>query len=39
MRVGVTVYNTLKTGGTEKRGGKTKFLIGEEESWVKGWVP
>ena len=26
MRVGGTVKNTLKWNGTEKRGGKTKFL-------------
>ena len=26
MRVGVTVYNTLKAGGTEKRGEKTKVF-------------
>ena len=38
MRVGGTVYNTLKGGGTEKRGEKTKILKGEA-SWVKGWVP
>lgn len=39
MRVGATVYNTLKASGTEKRGWETKILIGEGASWAKGWVP
>ena len=30
--------NTLKVGGTEKRGGETKILK-RGASWVKGWVP
>ena len=38
VRVGRTVQNTLKGGGTEMRGGKTKILK-REASWVKGWVP
>ena len=28
MRLGGTVENTLKEGGTEKRGGKQRFLKG-----------
>ena len=28
MRVGGTVYNTLKGGGTEKRGGEQRFQKG-----------
>ena len=31
MRVGGTVYNTLKGGGTEKRGGETKI----SKRWVQ----
>ena len=38
MRVGRAVYNSLKGGGTEKRGEKTKILK-RGSSWVKGWVP
>ena len=38
MRVGETVGNTVKGGGTEKRGGETKILK-RRQSWVKGWVP
>ena len=36
--MGETAQNTLKGGGTEMRGGKTKILK-REASWVKGWVP
>ena len=36
MRVGGTVCNTLKGGGTEKRGGDTKILKRGEASWAKG---
>ena len=39
MRVGGTVENTLKGGGTEKRGGETKILKRKGASWVKSWVP
>ena len=39
VRVGRTVWNTLKGAGTEKSGGETKILEGEGASWVKGWVP
>ena len=38
MRVGGTVKNNLKGGGTEKRGGQTKILK-RRTSWIKGWVP
>ena len=33
-----TVWNTLKGGGTEKRGGKQKILK-RDECCVMGWVP
>ena len=38
VRVGGTVKNNLKGGGTEKRGGQTKILK-RRTSWIKGWVP
>ena len=38
MRVGGVVRNTLKGGGKEKRGRKTKILK-RTESWVNGLVP
>ena len=34
MRVGGTVGNTLKEGGTEKRGGET-IILKRGASWVK----
>ena len=37
MKVGGTVWNTLKGGGTEKRGSETKILKkGEEETRSRG---
>ena len=38
VRVGGTVLNTLKRGGTEEKGGETKILKGGA-SWIKAWVP
>ena len=37
MRVGGTVKNTLKRGGTEKRGGETKILKRGRANWIKRW--
>ena len=45
IRVGRTVWNTLKGGGTEKRGGETKILkggggkSGQEVGALKGGTP
>ena len=38
MRVGGTMENTLKGGGTEEREEETKILK-KRASWIKGWVP
>ena len=38
MRVGGTVKNALKGGGTEQRGGDTNILK-KETSWIKEWMP
>ena len=35
VKVGGTVWNTLKEGGTEKRGGETKILKRGGGSWVE----
>ena len=48
MRVGETVWNTLKGGGTEKKGGEPKILkkkgqAGSRDRYLKkgrgGWNP
>ena len=39
VRVGGTVCNTLKGGGTEKRGGDTKILKRGRQAGSRGGVP
>ena len=38
VRVGGTVKNALKGGGTEQRGGDTNILK-KGTSWIKEWMP